>query len=43
MKILLGDLKVKEGREDIFKPTNGNEILYEVSNENRVTVINFAA
>jgi hypothetical protein len=26
-KILLGDLKAKVGREDIFKPTIGNETL----------------
>jgi hypothetical protein len=27
MKILLGDLNAKVGREDIFKPTVGNESL----------------
>ena len=26
MKILLGDFNAKVGRENIFKPTNGNEI-----------------
>jgi hypothetical protein len=25
MKILLGDLNAKVGREDIFKPTTGND------------------
>jgi hypothetical protein len=30
------------GREDIFKPTNGNESFHETSNDNGVTVVNFA-
>jgi hypothetical protein len=34
MKILLGDFNVKEGREDIFKPTIGNESLNEISIDN---------
>jgi hypothetical protein len=42
MKILLGDLNAKVGREDIFKPTIGNESLHEISNDNGVTVLNFA-
>jgi hypothetical protein len=42
LKILLGDFNAKLGREDIFKPTNGNESLYEDSNENGVRVLNFA-
>jgi hypothetical protein len=42
MKILLGDLNAKVGREDIFKPTIGNEGLHETSNDNGVTVVNFA-
>jgi len=29
MKILLGYFNVKVGKEDIFKPTTGNEILHE--------------
>jgi hypothetical protein len=41
MKILLGDFNAKEGREDIFKSTIGNESLHEISNDNRVTVLNF--
>jgi hypothetical protein len=41
MNILLGDLNSKIGREDIFKQTIGNESLHEISNDNRVTVVNF--
>jgi hypothetical protein len=36
MKILLGDFIAKVGREDIFKPTIGNESLHEISNDNGV-------
>jgi hypothetical protein len=36
MHILLLDFSAKEGREDIFKPTIGNESLHEVGNVNRV-------
>jgi hypothetical protein len=42
MKILLGDFNVKVGREDIFKPTIGNESLYALNNDNGVRVVNFA-
>jgi hypothetical protein len=42
MKILLGDLNAKVGREDIFKPTIGNESLHEISNDNGTRVVNFA-
>jgi hypothetical protein len=42
MKILLGDLNAKVGREFIFKPTTGNESLHEISNDNGVRVLNFA-
>jgi hypothetical protein len=41
-KILLGDFKAKVGREDIFKPTIGNESLHEISNDNGVRLVNFA-
>jgi hypothetical protein len=33
MKILLGDFSAKVGKEDIFKPTIGNESLHEISND----------
>jgi hypothetical protein len=42
MKILLGDFSARVGREDIFKPTIGNESLHETSNDNGVRVVNFA-
>jgi hypothetical protein len=42
MKIMLGDFNAKVGREDIFKPTIGNESLHEVSNDNGVRLVNFA-
>jgi exonuclease III len=42
MKILLRDFNTKVGREDIFKPTIGNECLHEISNDNGVRVVNFA-
>jgi hypothetical protein len=42
MKISLGDLNGKVGRENIFKQTHGNERLPEISNDNGVRVVNFA-
>jgi exonuclease III len=42
MKILLGDFNAKVGREDIFKPTIGNESSHEISNDNGFRVVNFA-
>jgi hypothetical protein len=42
MKILLGDFSAKAGRENIFKPTIGNECLHEISNGSEVRVVNFA-
>jgi hypothetical protein len=39
---LLGVFNAKVGREDIFKPTFGNENLHEISNDNGVRVVNFA-
>jgi hypothetical protein len=43
MQILLGDFYVKLGTEHIFKPINGNESSHEISNDNGVRVVNFAA
>jgi hypothetical protein len=40
MKILEGDFNAKVGREDIIKPTIGNESLHETSNDNGVRVVN---
>jgi hypothetical protein len=42
MKILQGDFNAKVGKEDVFKPIIGNKSLHEVSNNNRVRVVNFA-
>jgi hypothetical protein len=42
MKILLGDFNAKVGREEIFKPTIGNESLHKISNDNGVRLVNFA-
>jgi hypothetical protein len=42
MKILLGDFNAKVGRENIFKPTIGNESLHKISNDNGVRLVNFA-
>jgi len=42
MKILLGDFNAKVGRENIFKPTIGNERLHQHSNDNGVRIVTFA-
>jgi hypothetical protein len=42
MRILLGGFNAKVGRENIFRPTTGNESLHQDSNDNGVRVINFA-
>ena len=42
MKILLGDFNAKMGRENILKPTIGNESLHQDSNDNGVRIVNFA-
>jgi ribosomal protein S17 len=39
---MLGDFNAKVGKEDIFKPTIGNESLHEISNDNGVRIVNFA-
>jgi hypothetical protein len=38
----LGDFNAKVGREDIFKPTIGNESSHKISNDNEIIVANFA-
>jgi endonuclease/exonuclease/phosphatase family metal-dependent hydrolase len=40
--MLFGDFNAKVGRDDIFKPTIGNESLHKISNNNGVRVVNFA-
>jgi hypothetical protein len=42
MNIFWADFKAKVGREDIFKPTTGNECLHEISNDSGVRIVNFA-
>ena len=42
MKMLLGDINAKLGRENIFKPTTVQESLHQDSNDNGVRLINFA-
>jgi hypothetical protein len=42
MKILFGDFSAKMGREDISKPTFGNESLHEIDSDNGVRVVNLA-
>ena len=39
---LLGDFNAKVGRENIFKPTIGNESLHQDSKDNEVRIVNFA-
>jgi hypothetical protein len=41
MKILFDDFNAKVGREDIFKPTIGNESSHEISHYNEVRLVNF--
>jgi len=42
MKMLLGGFDAKVGRENIFKPTIGQESLHLDSNDNGVRLVNFA-
>jgi hypothetical protein len=42
MTLLLGDFNANVGRENIFKPTIGNESLHEIGNDSGVRVVNFA-
>ena len=42
MKMLLGDFNAKVERENIFKPTIGQDSLHQDSNDNGVRIGNFA-
>jgi len=42
MIILLGDFNAIVARENVFKPTIGNESLHQDSNDNGVRIVNFA-
>ena len=42
MKILLGYINAKVGRENIFKLTSGNDSLHQDSNDNGVRTVNYA-
>jgi hypothetical protein len=42
IQFFFGDFNAKIGREDVFKPTIGNESSYEISNDNGVRIENFA-
>jgi len=41
MKILFGEFNARVGRENIFKPTIGNESLHQDRNDNGVRIVNF--
>jgi hypothetical protein len=43
MKMLLGNFESQGGKDDIFKPTTGNESLHEISNDDEVRAVNSAA
>jgi len=42
MKTVFGYFNAKVGRQNIFKPTIGNDSLYKGSNDNGVRIVNFA-
>ena len=42
MEMLLGDFNAKVERENIFKPTTGQESLHQDSNDNGVRLVNIA-
>ena len=42
IKILLGDINAKVRRENILKPTNGNDNLHQDSNDDGVRLVKFA-
>jgi hypothetical protein len=39
---LLGDFNAEVGKENIFKPTIGNESLHKISADNGIRLVNFA-
>jgi hypothetical protein len=43
MRILLGDLNAKEGRENVLRPTVGNETQQQDTNDNGVCRVNFTS
>jgi len=42
MEFLVGDFNAKSWKEDIFKPTTGNESLSQDSNDNGARIANIA-
>ena len=42
-KILLRNFNEKFGRQDIFKPTIGNESVHQDSDDNGVRIVNFVS
>jgi hypothetical protein len=42
MKTLLGEFNSKAGKENIFKPTIGNESLHQDINDTGVRIVKFA-
>jgi len=42
IKMLLGDFNAKVERENIFRPTTGQDSLHQDSNDNGVRLVNFA-
>ncbi|XP_073979057.1 uncharacterized protein [Rhodnius prolixus] len=43
IKIIAGDMNAKVGKEDIYRPTIGNQSLHDTSNNNGQRLVNFAA
>ena len=41
MKIMLGDFNANLGREDIFKPTNGNDNIHQDSNDTGLRIVHY--